>query len=69
MIAVNSVGSSPPSDSLTLQTEGEAPGGPPQNVRATATSPRQVTISWNPPKKTSWHGQIQGYHVGYRKQG
>ncbi|XP_068213179.1 cell adhesion molecule Dscam2-like isoform X2 [Palaemon carinicauda] len=69
VVAVNSVGDSPPSEPLTLRTQGEAPSAPPLNVKAIGISPKEVQLSWSPPDVDTWNGQLLGYYVGHRKEG
>ncbi|KAK7069520.1 Protein sidekick-2 [Halocaridina rubra] len=69
VVAVNSVGDSPSSEPLTFRTEGEAPSASPLSVRAVGTSPREVQLTWTPPDKDTWNGQLLGYYVGHRKEG
>lgn len=67
MIALNNVGSSPPSEPLSLRTAGEAPSTAPHNIRGTPLTSRSVRVSWTPPDRATWHGALQGYYVGFRR--
>ncbi|XP_047741073.1 Down syndrome cell adhesion molecule-like protein Dscam2 [Hyalella azteca] len=69
VIAVNSVGMSPPSEPLSLRTGGEAPSGAPRNLRATPFTSRSVRVAWTPPPRDTWHGALLGYYVGFKKAG
>lgn len=64
VVAVNSLGSGPTSDSLKVITQPEehVPSGP-LNVLAHAISPNSVHVSWEKPKITN--GQIQTYKIFY----
>lgn len=67
VIALNSVGSSPPSEPLAIRTQGEAPSGAPRSLRATPLTSRSVRVAWTPPDRSTWHGTLLGYYVGFRK--
>lgn len=41
------------------------PSGPPHDVRAKAKSSTEVFLSWNPPDRELWNGNILGYYVSY----
>ncbi|KAF2350621.1 Fibronectin type III [Trinorchestia longiramus] len=69
VIAVNSVGSSPPSEPLSVRTGGEAPSGAPRNLRGTPLTSRSVRVAWTPPPRDTWHGALLGYYVGFKKAG
>ncbi|XP_064488743.1 cell adhesion molecule Dscam1-like isoform X2 [Ornithodoros turicata] len=64
--AENEVGQGAPSDALHFVTAEEEPGGPPTDVWATAKGPTSIGVSWKPPPRELWHGQLKGYYVGYR---
>lgn len=65
VVAVNHLGRSPPSEDLRLTTSAEKPGAPPRDLRAEATGPREVRVSWRPPPQDRAHGTILGYYLGY----
>ncbi|KAK8776741.1 hypothetical protein V5799_029914 [Amblyomma americanum] len=69
VLAENAIGIGPPSDALTVITDGEVPATPPQSVKVTAVSSRRVEVSWKPPPVHLQYGDIQGYYVGYRVHG
>ncbi|GAB6033034.1 Down syndrome cell adhesion molecule-like protein 1, variant 2 [Chamberlinius hualienensis] len=66
VIALNDVGSSEPSEVISVSTGEEAPGGPPADVKVQSIGPDTIKVSWKPPKLELWHGQILGFYVGYR---
>lgn len=53
------------------QTDGEIPGGPPRHVIAEPLGPQQVKVTWQPPDRSLWNGELLGYtisctNLGYR---
>lgn len=48
-------------------TNGEKPGGPPRNVRITATSSSSLDLTWDDPDPKVSHGPIVRYNIGYRE--
>ncbi|KAL3211219.1 hypothetical protein MRX96_036588 [Rhipicephalus microplus] len=69
VLAQNAIGVGPPSEALTVVTDGEVPATPPQSVKVTAVSSRKVEVSWKAPPAHLQYGEIQGYYVGYRVHG
>lgn len=45
------------------------PSGPPVDIRAEAKSSTELVVTWEPPPKDSWNGELLGYHVGYQEVG
>lgn len=43
-----------------------APGGPPTAVKVEAEDQHKLKISWKPPERDQWNGEILGYYVGYK---
>ncbi|CAH1154339.1 unnamed protein product [Phaedon cochleariae] len=66
IIAENDIGSSDPSDTVTIITAEEVPSGPPTNIRVEAEDQHSLIVYWKPPLREQWNGDIQGYYVGYR---
>ncbi|CAL1284864.1 unnamed protein product [Larinioides sclopetarius] len=64
--AENSVGLGDPSESVTVVTTEEVPGGPPLDVKAEAVDSQSVRVTWRPPDVELWNGPIKGYYVGYK---
>ncbi|XP_067138853.1 cell adhesion molecule Dscam1-like [Centruroides vittatus] len=69
LFAENSFGRSDPSNTITVTTNMEVPGGPPLNIRAEAVSSQTLRVFWQPPQTHLRHGQLKGYYVGYRVHG
>ncbi|XP_076265888.1 Down syndrome cell adhesion molecule 1 isoform X20 [Rhynchophorus ferrugineus] len=66
IIAENEIGSSDPSDTVTIITAEEIPGGPPTDIRVEADDQHTLIVYWKPPVRDHWNGDIQGYYVGYK---
>lgn len=50
-------------------TDGEVPGAPPMKVSVEPLGPQQLLVTWRPPEREFWNGEILGYTIGYHKQG
>uniref|UniRef100_A0AAR5PMK8 Down syndrome cell adhesion molecule-like protein Dscam2 n=1 Tax=Dendroctonus ponderosae TaxID=77166 RepID=A0AAR5PMK8_DENPD len=66
IVAENEIGSSDPSDTVTIITAEEVPGGPPTDIRVEAEDQHTLIVYWKPPVRDHWNGDIQGYYVGYK---
>ncbi|XP_034950759.1 Down syndrome cell adhesion molecule-like protein Dscam2 isoform X24 [Chelonus insularis] len=66
IVAENEIGTSDPSDTVTIITAEEAPSGPPSSVRVDALDQHTLKVTWKPPPREDWNGEILGYYVGYR---
>ncbi|XP_078037888.1 Down syndrome cell adhesion molecule 1 isoform X14 [Augochlora pura] len=66
IVAENEIGASRPSDTVTIITAEEAPSGPPTNVRVDAVDQHTLKVTWKPPTREDWNGEILGYYVGYK---
>ncbi|XP_051167558.1 cell adhesion molecule Dscam2-like isoform X4 [Leptopilina boulardi] len=69
VFAENHLGTSAPSDILHVQTQGEVPGGPPRQVSIKPISPQQMKITWQPPDRSLWNGELQGYAITFTNLG
>lgn len=67
VVAEGPAGRSQPSRELHFTTEPQRPAGPPLNVAVRPVSSTQLLVTWAPPLPELHHGEIQGYHVGYRE--
>ncbi|XP_064480161.1 cell adhesion molecule Dscam2-like [Ornithodoros turicata] len=67
IVAENIVGKSNPSEEVVVTTDEEAPSGSPYEVRAIATSSKTARVTWKPPLQSTYHGQLKGFHVGYKQ--
>ncbi|XP_015436891.1 PREDICTED: Down syndrome cell adhesion molecule-like protein Dscam2 [Dufourea novaeangliae] len=66
IVAENEIGASDPSDTVTIITAEEAPTGPPTSVRVDALDQHTLKVTWKPPPREDWNGEILGYYVGYK---
>jgi len=69
VLAENEQGPGEPSDPLLVRTDSESPAAAPQNVVADSTASTEVRVTWLPPPKALWHGDLLGFYVGYRESG
>ncbi|XP_020288503.1 Down syndrome cell adhesion molecule-like protein Dscam2 isoform X2 [Pseudomyrmex gracilis] len=69
VLAENHLGTSAPSDILHVQTDGEKPGGPPRHVSVEPLGPQQLKITWQPPDRSLWNGELLGYTIEYTNLG
>lgn len=65
--AENHLGTSAPSDILHVQTDSEVPSGSPIKVTVEPLGPDQLLVTWRPPDRELWNGEILGYTIGYKK--
>ncbi|CAB3223434.1 unnamed protein product [Arctia plantaginis] len=66
IVAENDLGTSEPSETVTIITAEEAPTGPPQDVKVDAVDKHTLRVTWKPPPPHDWNGELQGYYVGYK---
>lgn len=69
LYAENHLGKSAPSDILHVQTDAEIPGGPPLMVTVEPLDAQQLLVTWRPPERELWNGELLGYTIGYHKFG
>lgn len=67
LYAENSLGMSLPSEILHIQTDIENPNGPPLKVNVEAIKPTQLLVTWRPPERDMWNGELLGYAIGFHK--
>ncbi|XP_041984481.1 Down syndrome cell adhesion molecule-like protein Dscam2 isoform X2 [Aricia agestis] len=67
IIAENRLGQSEPSQLVQVTTTEEVPSGPPLDVRVEAKSSTELSVSWDPPQRDLWNGNILGYYVGFQE--
>lgn len=67
LYAENNLGTSISSDILHIQTDGETPNGAPLKVNLEPIGPTQLLITWRPPERENWNGEILGYAIGIHK--
>lgn len=69
LYAENHLGTSAPSDILHVHTDSEVPGGPPVAVTVEPLGPKQLLVTWRPPDREVWHGELLGFTIGYQQLG
>lgn len=43
------------------------PSGAPTDIRAEPKSSTELVVTWEPPNRETWNGNLLGYHVGYQE--
>jgi len=69
IVADNAVGSSQPSSPVTFTTGDEAPSSAPTDFHVEPKGPHTIRVSWKPPPRDEWNGQLIGYYIGYKPSG
>ncbi|XP_015784517.1 Down syndrome cell adhesion molecule homolog isoform X2 [Tetranychus urticae] len=64
----NAVGQSDHSDPVNVTTRQEAPEGPPQSIKVSATGSQSLKVTWTPVSPELQHGPILAYYVGYKTE-
>ncbi|KAL1498145.1 hypothetical protein ABEB36_008993 [Hypothenemus hampei] len=67
IVAENEIGSSDPSDTVTIITAEEVPSGAPTDIRVEAEDQHTLIVYWKPPLRDHWNGDIIGYYVGHKQ--
>ncbi|KRF98059.1 uncharacterized protein Dwil_GK22019, isoform V [Drosophila willistoni] len=66
IVAENAIGTSQSSEAVTIITAEEAPSGKPQNIKVEPVNQTTMRVTWKPPPRSEWNGEILGYYVGYK---
>ncbi|XP_012543882.3 cell adhesion molecule Dscam2 isoform X1 [Bombyx mori] len=61
--AINQIDRSTFTEPVVVKTQEEAPSEPPTNVHVTPGGPGELHVSWRPPTREAWHGELLGYSV------
>ncbi|XP_022649460.1 Down syndrome cell adhesion molecule-like protein Dscam2 isoform X1 [Varroa destructor] len=69
VVADNAVGSSQPSSTITFTTGEEEPSEVPTDFHVEPKGPHTIRVSWKPPPREEWNGQLKGYYIGYKPSG
>ncbi|XP_055939184.1 cell adhesion molecule DSCAM-like isoform X7 [Argiope bruennichi] len=69
VLGENEIGQGQPSDVLKFVTGEEEPVGPPTDVWVEAKSSNSILVTWKPPPRELWNGELRGYFVGYKVDG
>ncbi|KAL1500781.1 hypothetical protein ABEB36_006226 [Hypothenemus hampei] len=67
ILAENRLGLSEPSQTVQVNTLEEEPSGAPVDIRAEAKTSTELVVTWEPPPRETWNGNLLGYHVGYQE--
>ncbi|KAL4705617.1 hypothetical protein ACJJTC_018739 [Scirpophaga incertulas] len=59
--AINQIDFSVFTEPVVVKTQEEAPSEPPQGVQVTAGGAGELHVSWRPPPRHAWHGDLLGY--------
>jgi protein sidekick len=65
VVPFNSQGYGPSSRPIAVYVGEAVPTGAPQEIRAEATSPTEVRLTWRPPKADQQNGDLLGYKIFY----
>ncbi|XP_030749790.1 Down syndrome cell adhesion molecule-like protein Dscam2 isoform X2 [Sitophilus oryzae] len=66
ILAENRLGLSEPSQTVQVSTLEEVPSSAPVDIRAEAKTSTELVVTWEPPPRETWNGNLLGYHVGYQ---
>ncbi|XP_055856707.1 cell adhesion molecule Dscam2 isoform X4 [Episyrphus balteatus] len=66
IVAENAIGTSQSSEAVTIITAEEAPSGKPANIKVEPVNQTTLRVTWKPPARNEWNGEILGYYVGYK---
>lgn len=66
LAGINKIGLGEFSDWIRAKTEEAPPSGAALKIAAAATGPNSIKLTWNPPDRRSWNGQLIGFNIGYR---
>lgn len=69
LTAENKLGSSEFSEVLQMTALEEVPSGPARNIKGEARSSTEIYLSWEPPDRNEWNGNLLGYYVGFQMAG
>lgn len=66
LAAVNKIGLGEFSEWIRAKTEEAVPASSALKISAIATGPNSIKLTWLPPDRRSWNGQLIGFNIGYR---
>lgn len=66
LAGINKIGLGEFSEWIRAKTEEAAPSGAALKVNAAATGPNSIKLTWNPPDRRSWNGNLIGFNIAYR---
>jgi hypothetical protein len=66
LAGINKIGLGEFSDWIRAKTEEAPPSGSALKISATATGPNSIKLTWFPPDRRTWNGQLVRFQIGYR---
>ena len=66
VIAMSTVGESPPSDSVKVSTKASKPIAPPRDLKGKYLDSRRIEVTWQPPEDETQRGRIISYKIYYQ---
>ena len=66
LAGINKIGLGEFSDWIRAKTEEAPPSGSALKISAAATGPNSVKLTWLPPDRRAWNGQLSRFNIGYR---
>lgn len=66
LAAINKIGLGEFSDWIRAKTEEAPPSGSALKISAAATGPNSIKLTWFPPDRRAWNGQLVRFNIGYR---
>ncbi|KAI5636739.1 immunoglobulin i-set domain-containing protein [Phthorimaea operculella] len=61
--AINQIDRSEFTEPVVVKTQEEAPSEAPTNIHVTPGGPGELHVTWRPPPREAWHGELLGYSV------
>lgn len=69
MLAINNIDHSSYTEAVVVKTQEEAPVEFPHNVNVKAVGQGELFVTWQPPARENWNGELLGYVVSWLEQG
>lgn len=66
LAGINKIGLGEFSDWIRAKTEEAPPSGSALKISAAATGPNSIKLTWLPPDRRTWNGQLMRFNIGYR---
>lgn len=67
VLAENIVGKGDQAKHITFTTSEEEPTAAPTDVNVEPRGSTTLRVTWKPPLKNTWNGDLRGFYVGYRR--
>lgn len=68
VVAENTVGRGDPSASVVFHTGEEEPSAPPVDIMVESGGSSTIKVTWKPPPRDNWNGNLKGYYIGYKSR-